>query len=883
MQAPSNLLIGAHAASIFTRNGPTYVVRIPAGKVSTDLAGFPVMVDLSHLPSSFWERVRTDGGNIRAYTGNNVTRLPVDVTYVNKKRRIGRMYVRMNLLTASDNMIYFKVLGTTKTAESVTHMYGRNSVWTGFEVVWVYPETTNRTGKTHTQNTSLMLEHSEYIRTAYNVLTGNPHNGICTDGTHFISADDIALRRMNMSYVVQQTVADINTVLNPQGIMNIDHMGDPVCVGASFFITVTDTTSTYRRWLVKLKTSDLTYEGAWEMTGAQRVFGATVCYDGNHLLLFSYTDGTKFIKYTTAGSYVSDVALDTTTVGIQGSTVMPNGNIYISYDPATIMEILPDGRRVGKVYTDPHASIMEGLENRDGNLWLLKGNGPLITLRNDVHQDFRKMHGGDSATAVFPTSTVYTAATTVYWTTTDTQQNFIEIADDALPTNSARSTGLLYDEGPDQIGIWNSTDTWLYVSPTLRPVAYETFRLAFAYNGTTERKVRARKGATNYTGTDATVSARPLGTSLRFSQNKDGEAYYQYTWIRLQYMTEAWLQADMDNNYSPSTFYTVETIDSGWYSLFRNSQTGTVPSWSNYTGRNVIARALLPDNPQKVKIRLRAATANAVVLTSLHIGFGKRAIFGAAPVPLNIGGTNSYTIPANTAVWTDEVDISGIGAADDLIMSWYVPSGSGGSDTLPIMSNGSFFLSGGYASGNVSTTVGGTFTTNNTQQYLIEEIRVKTDKGWETVYTEAFTYINNSWNGYTIRTRIELDKLTLSKNFRIGFFADIGECFVGNAATTAGSYEFLSTPVRVTFGGANGYTAGELWTHFSDVIALSGLDPTKPLIVSQYQNGNNVAHDNVNNAGVTSKYKSGNSANSMSWGSASDYWSLGPVRIDQQN
>lgn len=553
----------------FALNELSRTLRVASGKVSANLTNFPLMVRIEDLPSDMKALLRDDGGNLRVFASDGVTPLPVDVTYFNKKRGLGRFFTKTNLLTASNNDIVVKVLSPTNVAAAVTDTYGRNAVWSDYEVVWVFPSDANRTGKAYTQDTSALLAHSEWLRTNYVVLTGAPHNGISTDGTHFISCDDIVLRRMNMSYVIQQTVTNINTALSAMtGLSNFAHMGDPVCVGTSTFFTVTTNDVTYRRFLVEYRTSDLTLLNAWEMTGAQRIFGATVCYDGTHLLIFSFEDDTKFIKYTTTGSYVSDVTLTGRPgemVDFQGSTVLPDGNILVSGGTNGVYEITPSGAYVQKAYTDPHANIMEGLDYRDGNLWLLKGDGALITLRRDVYPDFRYLHQNDKIYANLPNGQVWTMGVTTRQVRTDFQYTYIGL-DDSAGTPNTTLTGILYDEGVvlDKMGIWNSTDGWLYTTTALTPVAYDVMRMAIGHNGTTERKLRIRRGATTYSAVDAGVSARPTGSNMDFLLNssqrgsyEDGATAYQFAWLRLAYMSDAWLQADMDNNIDPTGFYAV--------------------------------------------------------------------------------------------------------------------------------------------------------------------------------------------------------------------------------------------------------------------------------------------------------------------------------------
>lgn len=551
-----------------------FEIKVPAAKVTADLTDFPLMVSLASLPSSFWANVRSDGGNVRVYGPDGTTLIPHDLTYINKERGLGRIHCKKTLLTAVDNKVIIGLLDSSATKLAVTDPNGRNAVWSDYEVVWVFPELDNRTGKAHAQTMTGFLEHSEYVRVNYHNLGGNPHNGIATDGSHFISCDDVALRRMNPTppYAVVQTVSNINTALTAMtGLSNFDHMGDPVCVGTSTFFTVTTSDSTYRRFLVEYRTSDLTLLNAWEMTGAQRTFGATVCYDGTHLLIFSFENDVTFIKYTTTGTYVGEVSITGRPAEMdnyQGSTVLPNGNILISGGSDGIYEITAAGAYVRKAYTDPHANIMEGLDYRDGNLWLLKGDGAMITLRNDKYQDFRYLHQGAKAWARLPTSTVWTMGGTAYQIRQDFQYTYFGL-DDPATSGSNNSTGILYDEGAglDKMGIWNSTDGWLYTTTALTPLAYDTMRMAAGHNGTTERKLRIKKDSTVYSNVDAGISARPIGANMDFVLNssafnasESGATFFQFAWLRNQYMGNAWIDADFENNLTPATFYTVTEL-----------------------------------------------------------------------------------------------------------------------------------------------------------------------------------------------------------------------------------------------------------------------------------------------------------------------------------
>ena len=151
-------------------------ITIPSSRLTETLNGFHVRVDLSRMSNDFWNKVRSDGGNIRAYASDKTTLIPIDITYINKTRKIGRLYYKQNLINGVDNIAYIRVLNAATTKLANTDPNGRNAVWSDYKVVWIFPEIVNRTGKAHTQVMSSLLTHSEWVRNDYDVLTGNPHN-----------------------------------------------------------------------------------------------------------------------------------------------------------------------------------------------------------------------------------------------------------------------------------------------------------------------------------------------------------------------------------------------------------------------------------------------------------------------------------------------------------------------------------------------------------------------------------------------------------------------------------------------------------------------------------------------------------------------------------
>lgn len=544
-----------------------YAVTVPSANVASDLTDFPLMVDLSDMPTGFWEEVQSDGGNIRAYEATGTTLIPHDITYINSVTKIGRMFAKESLSSSSDTTVIIRLLDVASSKLATGDTNGRDAVWSDYRAVFVFPETAERTGSALTTDFSGMETHSEWNKIDYQVLTGAPHQGIETDGTNVWSVDTNALRRMNMALSVLTTDADVAATVLAGGGITINHIGDCTVIGTRLFLTGTNPRSgggNYHRYLIEFNATTLAYVTHSEIgddTGLNNnhEFGATVCYDGTNLILFSYSDGSKFRRYSLAMAYVNEVTLSADQgTGIQGSVVLPDGTVYITDDLSgdIITELQQDGTVGDIVFTDYHGGgNVEGLgyDTLTDELYLQLGNGALVYLeRENGRDDWGRLHF-DRAEVIFPNpqETVWSSAASVFWTvgSGDTQQQFLDVI-----STGGNGSGFLYDDGPDVLGHWDASNSWN--SSTINPAGYDRFRIGHCYNGTTERRVTVDGAFWK----DAVITAMPNGgtdTRLKLGAT-NGEEYMQYVWYRSEYMSDDWMAADYDNMESPSTFYSIK-------------------------------------------------------------------------------------------------------------------------------------------------------------------------------------------------------------------------------------------------------------------------------------------------------------------------------------
>ena len=140
-------ILGAVAGGTKFAGAVGYIeLVIPSGKVASNLTGFPVFVDLSHMTSAFWENVKSDGGNIRVYESDGVTMVPHDVVTIDKGTSTGRLYFKSSLLAASDNTFRIAYEGDLSKL-AVDDANGRNAVWSDYERFYDFSENVDRTGE----------------------------------------------------------------------------------------------------------------------------------------------------------------------------------------------------------------------------------------------------------------------------------------------------------------------------------------------------------------------------------------------------------------------------------------------------------------------------------------------------------------------------------------------------------------------------------------------------------------------------------------------------------------------------------------------------------------------------------------------------------------
>jgi hypothetical protein len=111
-------------------------VTIDKTQVPSDQTDFVVYVDLSDLPANeFWGTVANGGGDIRCYKSDGTTQLAREVVSCDTATDTGELHVKFSGTLSSSVDTEIQIWTDEGTEPAVTATYGRNAVWSDYEVV----------------------------------------------------------------------------------------------------------------------------------------------------------------------------------------------------------------------------------------------------------------------------------------------------------------------------------------------------------------------------------------------------------------------------------------------------------------------------------------------------------------------------------------------------------------------------------------------------------------------------------------------------------------------------------------------------------------------------------------------------------------------------
>jgi len=117
----------------------TITLTIPSGKVTADLTDFPVLIDLSKLPTDFKDTILSGAGNLRAFDMAGDA-LPLDVVVWDHVEQKGFAFVKLpTVFTAADTEWRLRTYTAGDKAPN-NAPEGRNAVWSDYEIVLFFDD-----------------------------------------------------------------------------------------------------------------------------------------------------------------------------------------------------------------------------------------------------------------------------------------------------------------------------------------------------------------------------------------------------------------------------------------------------------------------------------------------------------------------------------------------------------------------------------------------------------------------------------------------------------------------------------------------------------------------------------------------------------------------
>lgn len=532
-------------------------ITIASGEVASDLTDYPVYVDLSGMPAGFWSHVNSDGGDIRVMATDGTTSIPMDLVWIDYDAQEGSLFFKRTVASGSDTVVrvYYGATGLDRLP--ATDTYGRNAVWSDYDVVVIPGEDLfNRTGKSAPRAWGYP-QTFELVSTSASV-TG--HEGVIGDGSTYVVIGSNALRKYN---------AALDTVL----ASNLDPSGDTgtaasgcgggcyydgkiyVTVGAPQQIAVFDYAT-----LAFIESFDISATGAG-------IGGLEVCpLDDAYIYGIPFVNTSpgsdKLLKYNrTTGAHVETITMSAPIRSAQG--IVWYGNAFFVPDGffGRYTRVELDGTHtVGGLFATS-GTIEDGFKDGGDFVGLRVTSGEVAVV--DRWRPFRT--GLGSGGANFTSDARLTAPVT---TPGNTWSIGVSLSRNdtttrvalALTTASSTVVNVAYTGGTIRPA-YDASNGALNYGSSISPDVGVMSRVNVVYDSTTERRAYHNGGSKV---TDATITAKG-STFAQLVYGSDQPDSYSFGWrgfvglayLRMSALSDDWIAAEYSNLSAPGSFYTI--------------------------------------------------------------------------------------------------------------------------------------------------------------------------------------------------------------------------------------------------------------------------------------------------------------------------------------
>lgn len=113
-------------------------LTVPSSQLTENLTNFPVYLDLSKMPTDFWSKVKSDGGDIRITTSDEITETAREIVFIDITNHKGEVHFKAPSLSISSDNIFYIYFGNPSASDYPdNHTYGANNVYDNYyKGVW---------------------------------------------------------------------------------------------------------------------------------------------------------------------------------------------------------------------------------------------------------------------------------------------------------------------------------------------------------------------------------------------------------------------------------------------------------------------------------------------------------------------------------------------------------------------------------------------------------------------------------------------------------------------------------------------------------------------------------------------------------------------------
>jgi hypothetical protein len=549
----------------------TYSFTITIPPQEETLTNFPVRLDFDTFPPHFWEVVRPN--TIRVFAADDETELAVDVIDLNRNERYGNLFFRAPELSTTESTTFIlKVLGHPAAIDP-TGPLGREAVWQDYDFFAAFQDMINRVSGTPLTLNSDFRAYSYVAGIAQKVVIPAKHLSYNTLFGRWLAVEQEALQVYDASWAplpLRKTLAEVNAATGATTTML---SGGYVSEGEWFVLSQrTAPYPTGHQYISVWDADTLAFKRSYNISGNEHLASGMVIIGDVVYVIDSRREAMEIIhRYNkNTGAYLGP--LTTSRPFYKKAIEVDNGQLIIlaednflyKVDPVTGLsfvawqsrEVQLEGAQISGLVRDNL-----GLNAAYGDVMLALARTPY---QSDIRPGWAKMDGGDWALIAVPTYATWTMGGSFVADTSGTRGI---LTYGPTTSGAATNTRTSLTTRSGSIGLWNSTNGWLQP-----PAGIGTEPSVEAHaNARHDAAASLRYITRNRSTASGAAAIRPTGndSSIYIGATGEGSEVFigsiQYAYLRGEFMSTAWVNAEELSWLRPESFYTITPRSSEGY------------------------------------------------------------------------------------------------------------------------------------------------------------------------------------------------------------------------------------------------------------------------------------------------------------------------------